>query len=175
MKLGFECNEEIRNDTLQSPMLAVSSMPMYYVAAVLEFKEDSDLPESLLNDIFGVNRLREAFAANQVTQDMHLCYANESQLRALLVDRRKVDVIIYEFAVETIKMYLQVATPEIAAVVRNVVARGMVEVATASGNGWFGSGAEATAEQLDIISQIRDELQLDKSEVAKRFLDQLRN
>jgi hypothetical protein len=84
-----------------------------------------------------------------------------------------VDAIIYDYAVESLKLFLDVADPKVATPLRNMIARTMMNVALASGKRWFGAGAKATPQQVAIIEQINDALQLDSSKIAERFLDPL--
>ena len=169
-KLGFACPAPVKTDVVQAPMLALACMPMYYVAVVLEIQDDEEIPESVKNDIFGVHRLRELLATSDATSHLQLNAGDERQLRSMLINRRSVDAIIYEYGIETLQMYLEIADADVAKSLRNVVAGTMVQVAHASGKGWFGSGAQATPEQVEIIEQINRQLGLDESRYAEKVL-----
>ena len=171
IKLGFECPAPLRADSLQSPILALACMPMYYVAVILEIQEDDEMPESVKNDMFGVHNLRELSAISELVTDLHLEAPDQRQLRSMLTNRRPVDAIIYDYAIETLNLFLDFADPKTAKSLRNVIARTMVSVAHASGKGWFGTGAQATPKQVELINRINDALKLNRSEIAERLLE----
>ena len=174
-KLGFECPRDLKTDQLEPAVLALACMPMYYVAVILEIKDDEELPESATNDIFGVHHLRELMATSEATGSLQLNSADERQLRSLLVNRRPIDSIIYDFAIETLRKYLNVASPEVAEPIRAMIARTMVSVAHASGDGWFGAGSRATPEQVALIQKIAASLGLEQNEAAASLMKPLEN
>ena len=94
-------------------------------------------------------------------------------LRTLLIGRRRIDSIIYDFALEAIQLFFEAAEDRIVELSKLMIAQSIVSVAHASGSGWFGTGAQPSPEQSEIIEVICDKLSLQASEQASTALAEL--
>jgi hypothetical protein len=172
-QLGFYCPNVPPTHVIAVPVYALLCMPMHYVAAALMLKTDEEVPESVIEDLFGVKNVREAFSAENVVSELPVSETDANLLRKYLVHRRPVDSIIYDFALDTISQFFEVANDDVVELAKTIVARTVVAIAHASGEGWFGSGSKASPEQNEVISLIYERLNLADSPTAKEILDAL--
>lgn len=170
-KLGFEC-DELPTQQLSSVSKALACIPMFMVANVHGWTEDRQ---------FEIRRL--GIAGSEATREAHAIGREES---ALGVDKRErrvlgtflrralpADLIIYEYALQTLADFLAEADAEVADELRVIVARTTIVVAQAAGKGILGSGEKITAYEADCINQIATALQLDETPRAQKYLDVL--
>ena len=172
-QLAFHCPIHPTTHAIPAPVYALLCMPMHYVAFAIMLKSDQEDSESIIEDLFGIKNIRESFAIGDELQELPVTRQDATVLRKLLVHRRPVDSIIYGFAIETLRLYFEVANEDVVELAKTIVARTTVSVAQASGDGWFGSGAQATPEQNQVIDLIAVQLDLGASPTAAAILNQL--
>jgi hypothetical protein len=173
IKLGLHCPDELRFDVKQVPINALICMPMLYVAVTHELNKDEEVKESLINDIFGVHSLSGSRVIEDQTETLTLNPVDESHLRSLLINRRDVDGIIYEYAIETIRQFLTKCDPHVAHEVRVFIATTMKSIVDSTASGTFGLGRKPSAEQIRVVRQVSDKLDLYVDEEARVQLDEL--
>jgi hypothetical protein len=147
---------------------------MHQVAVALVLKTDEEIDESLIEDLFGIKNVRESLAIGDEVAELPVSTCDAIVLRKMLVNRRPVDSIIYDFALDTISMFFKEANDDVVEFSKLIVARTVVSIAQASGSGWFGMGAEASPEQNLVITSICSKLALDESPTARVVLDKLK-
>lgn len=170
-KLGIQC-DGVPTHKLTSATTALSCFPMYMVASVATWSDDSDR-QMKLNDVFGIASLREAYAIGEQETRLVLDAEHAAILHSLLTDAKPPLLVVYEYALETLRMFLSVANSDLVELVKMAVARMMVAVAMASGEGWFGVGGEPTDEQRKGIRLISEQLGLQDSPTASVVLEEL--
>jgi hypothetical protein len=173
-QLGFHCPVPPLTHAISAPVYALLCMPMHQVAVALVLKTDEEIDESLIEDLFGVKNVRESLAIGDEVSELPVSNCDAVVLRKMLVNRRPVDSIIYDFALETISMFFEEANDDVVELCKLIVARTVVSIAQASGSGWFGMGAEASPEQNLVIESICSKLSLEKSPSASLVLDSLK-
>jgi hypothetical protein len=170
-KLGFAC-DEVSTDVLQSATAALSCVPMYMVSNVHGWTEDKQFKIPFLN-VEGSESFREAFVIGQEEAALDIDKPHRKVLTGFLRADHAADLIIYEYALDTLRMFLAEAGPSVASQVRVAVARMIVNVAKASGKGIGGSGEKVSAEERECITQITDTLGLRAAPEAKTTLAEL--
>jgi hypothetical protein len=91
-------------------------------------------------------------------------------LSTLVANAKPCDLVFYEYALETLQLALGMLTPDLAENVRVAIARMIVAVAKASGEGIGGSGARISPQEKSCIEQINATLSLSDSELAADVL-----
>ncbi len=91
-------------------------------------------------------------------------------LGTLLGPAKPLDLVIYEYALETLQGLLPLLTPTLADQVRAAIARMVVAVAEASGEGLLGAGERISPEERACIAQIDRELALSSCPQAATIL-----
>lgn len=173
-QLGFYCPKLPLTHAISAPVYALLCMPMHQVAVALVLKTDDEIEESVIEDLFGVKNVRESLALGGEVADLPVSEVDAVVLRRMLIARRPVDSIIYEFALDTISMFFEVANEDVVEFAKQIVAQTIVSIAQASGSGWFGMGAEASPEQNLVIESICEQLELAASPTACAALEQLK-
>jgi hypothetical protein len=158
-KLGLAC-EEVPLDRLDSAVLALACFPMYMVANVHAWTSETQWQIPIAGGIPGSEALREAFAIGKQERGLQLTREHGRVLGSLLSAAKPSDRVIYEYAVETLKLYLGKADEAVADHLRASVARSIRTVAESSGKGWFGSGEKISPAERDCMKRIADELGL---------------
>jgi hypothetical protein len=169
--LGIHC-DDVPADRLTSATTALACFPMYMVANVHGWTKETQWELPLL-DIPGWEAIREAFAIGRQEKVLHLAPEHRHALGAMLGKARPADRIIYEYALDTLAMYLAQAAADVAAGVRAAVARTIIAVARASGEGLFGTGEKINRHEFELIQQIAERLDLASAPEAKTLLDGL--
>ncbi len=169
--LGLEC-EELPMDRASSAIAALACFPMYMVANVHGWTSDRQ-PNVPVLDIPGSEAIREAFAIGKEESRVNLTDDHRKALDSMLTTARPADRVIYEYALETLKQYLSLAQPGVAAGLRVFVAQAVVDVAKASGKQTFGSGDKVSPEERECIAHIAAELQLSEASRAQEILSAL--
>ena len=126
-------------DEITSATAALACFPMYMIANSRLWLADGPPRAAILN-FPGFESIREAFAIGQQEGAWEISAEHRQVLRALLDAPKPSDRATYEYALETLKYYLATAGPELADTIRNGVARMVVAVAKASGEGILGTG-----------------------------------
>jgi hypothetical protein len=167
-KLGLRCSE-LPTDRLSSPLAALACFPMYMVANVHAWTTARQFHVPLL-DLPGSEHIRESFAIGKQEAALEMTREHRRVLGSLLTHARPPDLVIYEYALETLKGLLPLLAPSLADQVRAAIARMVVAVAQASGEGFLGTGEKISPEERACIAQIDRELSLSASARAAETL-----
>jgi len=151
---------------------ALACFPMYMVANVATWSDDSDRHLKLSN-LFNAASLRDAYAIGEQETRLEINAQHAAILHHLLTDARPPLLVVYEYGLETLRIFLSVANPDLVELVKMAVARMIVAVAKASGEGWFGAGGEPTDDQRKCIRLISEQLGLRHSPTASVVLEEL--
>lgn len=168
-KLGLRCGDDVPTDRLVSATAALSCFPMYMVANVHAWTGDRQFRVPLL-DLPGSEQFLESFAIGKQEARLELDPEHRVALGTLIKDARPADRIIYEYALEALRSFLDSATPDLALTTRVAVAQMIVAVARASGKGPLGSGPKVSDEERACIRQIDEALELSQAEPAADVL-----
>lgn len=167
-KLGLTC-DEIATDQISSPMAALACFPMYMVANVHAWTNDKQFRVPIL-DLPGSEHIREAFAIGKQERSFNLAKEHRRVLGTLLSHAKPSDLIIYEYALVTLKDLLLEVTPQTADQIRAAVARMIVVVAQASGEGFLGTGPKISLEEKACITAIANTLSLQDTPASAGIL-----
>ena len=91
-------------------------------------------------------------------------------LSTLVANAKPSDLVVYEYALETLQIVLGTLAPNLAAKVRAAVARMVVAVAKASGEGFLGNGPKISPQERACIERINESLSLSQAENAAAAL-----
>ncbi len=91
----------------------------------------------------------------------------------MLAFRRSADIIIYEYALDTLGLYFTMANADVVDVLKTVIARSVVAVSKAAGEGWFGSVGTPSDDQRTCIDTICLRLNLRESKTVSVVLDEI--
>ena len=169
-KLGLRC-DDLPTDSLSSPLAALACFPMYMVANVHGWTSDRQFQVPIL-DLPGSEHIREAFVIGE--QELEMAKEHRRVLGTLLTQAKPPDLVIYEYALDTLKGLLPLLTPALAAGVRDAIAKMIVAVAQASGEGILGTGQKVSPEERACITQIDHELSLSASASSAKILTALK-
>lgn len=167
-KLGLTC-EQVATDHVSSPMAALACFPMYMVANVHAWTNDKQIHVPIL-DLPGSEHIREAFAIGKQERAFDLAKEHRRVLGTLLSHAKPSDLVIYEYALETLKDLLLEVTPQTAEQIRAAVARMIVVVAQASGEGFLGTGPKISPEEKACIKVITNALSLQTTPASADIL-----
>jgi len=170
-KLGIAC-DDVPLDRVDSATSALACLPMYAVANSHGWTSDTQFKLPFF-DIEGVEGLREAWAIGKEESLMEVSREHRRVLGQFLRHPRAADAIIYDYAFETLALFLDLASPQVAEVVRVRVARSCVHVARAAGKGLFGTGEKVSEGERAVIDVLRDILGLNDCEPAAIILEEL--
>jgi hypothetical protein len=145
---------------------------MYMVANVHGWTSDRQVRVPVL-DLPGSGHIREAFRIGEQEAAFQMTKEDRRVLGTLLAQARPADLVIYEYALETLKCLLPLLVPALADRIRAAIATMVVAVAQASGEGIFGTGEKISDEERTCIAQIERELTLSNSEQAANILHTL--
>ena len=115
-KLGLTC-DEIATDHISSSLAALACFPMYMVANVHAWTSDKQFRVPIL-DLPGSEHIREAFAIGNQEKSFEMAKEHRRVLGTLLSHAKPSDLVIYEYALETLKDLLLEVTPQIAEQIR---------------------------------------------------------
>jgi len=169
--LGIPC-DDVPTDRLTSATTALACFPMYMVANIHAWTKESQWTLPLL-DIPGWEAIREAFAIGREEKALHLAPEHRHALGTMLGKARPADRIIYEYALDTLAMFLSQAAPDVAEGIRTAVAKTVIAVARASGEGLFGTGEKINRHEFELIQQIAERLDLAAVPEARKLLDKI--
>jgi uncharacterized protein DUF4440 len=169
--LGLEC-DTVPTDRLTSATAALVCFPMYMVANLHAWTADSQFKVPVL-DWHGFEALRESFVIGREEGRLEISPEHRRVLGSLLTSAKPPDLVIYEYALETLKQFLTAAESGVGDQVRSAVARMVVTVAQASGEGLFGTGEKIGPEERACIARIDQELSLRSSPAAAAVLQQV--
>jgi hypothetical protein len=167
-KLGLTC-DEVATDHISSPLAALACFPMYMVANVHAWASDKQFRVPIV-DLPGSEHIREAFAIGKQESSFAMEKEHRRVLGTLVSHAKPSDLVIYEYALETLKdLLLEIAT-QIAEKVRAAVARMIVAVAQASGEGFLGTGPKISPEENACIMEITNKLSLQTTPASAAIL-----
>jgi hypothetical protein len=146
---------------------------MNMVASVSAWTDDADR-EAKLNDLLGIASVRDAYALAEQETALVIDADHEEILHDLFIAPKRTDVIVHEYALQTLRMFLSLANSDLVELIKAAVARMIVAVANASGEGWFGAGSKPTEDQRECICEIASTLELHESKTACVVLEELR-
>jgi len=169
--LGLRCNH-ISLDQITSATAALACFPMYMVAHAHLWSDDESRRTPILK-LPRAETIREAFTIGRQEASWDINSEHRQVLKALLDSSRPSDRATYEYALELLKDLVEAAGPELAESIRNGVARMIVAVAKASGDGFLGTGDLVSHDELACIRRIETTLGLPQAEAAAWLLDQL--
>ena len=167
-KLGLRCTE-LPTDRLSSPLAALACFPMYMVANVHAWTTDRQFRVPLL-DLPGAEHIRESFEIGKQESALEMTKEHRRVVGSLLTQAKPPDLVIYEYALDTLKGVLPLLSPALADQVRAAIARMIVAVANVSGEGLLGTGEKTSPEEKACIAQIDRELSLSASPRAAEAL-----
>ena len=150
-------------------MAALACFPMYMVANVHAWTSDRRFRVPLL-DLPGSEHIREAFEIGKQEAAFAMAPEHRRVLGTLVSHARPSDLVIYEYALETLKDLLPMLSPALADTVRAAIARTIVAVARASGEAFLGTGEKVSPEERACIAQIDQDLALSGSPRAAAAL-----
>lgn len=167
-KLGLVC-DDIPLDAMSSVLSALSCFPMYMVANVDGWENAGNTHARSFN-ILSVEQIRESFVIGLQEGDMPMNKQHRSLLGQLVSGGRPFDVIVYEFAIETLRLLLPELVGDLPNRVRYFIAKSVVAVANASGERFLGTGEKVCASERDTIRYIDEMLSLCSSSEVKDIL-----
>jgi len=170
-KLGLECSD-MPTDQLSSALAALSCFPMYMVANVDAWTSDRQWHVPIL-DLPGSEHLREALALGMQEGKFDISKEHGHILGTLVSGAKPCDLVIYEYALETLRQAMAEVTAPLAEKLRIAVARMIVVVAEASGEGLLGTGPKVSPQEEACIKQIDSVLSLSDSTAAAAVLTDL--
>ncbi len=170
-KLGLEC-DHISLDQVTSAIAALACFPMYMVANVHLWTLDRQFRVPVVN-LPGFEEIRESMEIGRQQSQWELSDDHRRVLATMLTAAKPSDRVIYEFALETIRMLLAEVGPTLAETLRVGMARMIVAVANASGKGFLGTGEKVSPEERSCIRLINAELGLDRTEAGAWLMKQV--
>jgi hypothetical protein len=170
-KLGVQC-DHISLDQVTSAAAALACFPMYMVANVHLWTDDSKSRLPVVG-LPGPEVLREEIEISKQLALWEVIDEHRRVLGTLLSAAKPADRIVYDYALATLKQLIGEAGPALAEALRTGIARSVVAVAHASGNGFLGGGEKVSAEERACIRQIKDALGLDQTEAGHWLMEQV--
>jgi hypothetical protein len=170
-KLGLK-TDDLPLDRLCSGIAALCCFPMYMVANVHAWTSERQFHVPLF-DLPGSEKMRESFVIGEQEGAFEISKPHSRILSSMIATARPPDRVIYEYALDTLSEFLELASPQLGESIRTAVARMVVAVAEASGKGLLGSGAKVSPEERECIDQIAEALDLKQSGEAARALESL--
>ena len=167
--LGLKC-DDVPPDRVSSPIAALACFPMYMVANVHGWTSDRQFKIPLI-EIQGLEANQEAFVIGKEEARLEMTAEHRKVVDSMLTVRPP-DRVIYEYALETLKLYLAVAGADVAEQVRVLVARMVVDVARAAGKGLFGTAEKVSPQERECIAHIAAELRLARGSKGGRGTEQ---
>jgi hypothetical protein len=170
-KLGLAC-DHISLDQVTSATAALACLPMYMVANVHLWTDQRSSRVPVLN-LPGVEEIREALEIARQQAQWELSDDHRRALGLMLSASKPADRVIYEFALETLRLLLAEVGGPLAETLRTGMAKMIVAVAYASGSGPFGTGEKVSPEERSCIRLINAELGLDRTEPGAWLMRQI--
>ena len=169
--LGLDC-EDVALDRADSAIVALSCFPMYMVANVHAFTDDKEwkLPAF---DLPGFEKLRESVEIGRQEKRLEIDRKHSRVLGSLLSQAKPSDLAVYEYAVQTLEVFFSAADAAVVEELRVSIARMVVAVAEASGEGFFGSGEKISEQEWYAIQKVDTRLSLRESAAARETLQKL--
>ena len=148
-KLGIKCEHAPSTDRIDAPIAAVVCFPMHMVAGTSVLIDSTDQDQMSFKKLFQITAVREAFVIGEQENSLPVSDADVKVLDEMLAFHRSADIIIYEYALDTLSLYFTMANADVVDLLKTVIARSVVAVSKAAGEGWFGSGGlQVTTSEL---------------------------
>lgn len=170
-KLGLDC-DAISLDTVTSATAALACFPMYMVANVHLWTGDCQFRVPVVN-LPGSEEILESLEIARQQAQWDLSEPHRRVLATMLTSAKPPDRVIYEFAIETLRLLLSDASVVLAETLRTGMAKMIVAVAHAAGKGFLGTGEKVSAEERSCIRLINAELGLDRTEAGAWLMKQV--
>lgn len=167
-KLGLAC-EVFPTDEMSSILASLACFPMYMVANVDAWTSDVEFRVPVL-DWPGAEKIRESFVLGVEEARFDLEERHTQLLRTLLGQAKPSDLVIYEYALDTLRVALMVVARDVAERLRVAIASTVVAVARASGERLGGLGPKITPQEQACIDRIDAVLDLSASSEAAKVL-----
>ncbi len=172
-KLGIKCEHAPLTDRIDAPIAAVACFPMYMVAGASVLIDSTDQDQMSFTKLFQITAVREAFVIGEQENALSVSDADGKVLDGMLAFHRSADIIIYEYALDTLSLYFAIANADVVDLLKTVIARSVVAVSKAAGEGWFGGGGTPSDDQRTCIDTICLRLKLRESKTASVVLDEI--
>ena len=172
-KLGIKCEHAPSTDRIDAPIAAVACFPMHMVAGASVLIDPTDRDQMSFKKLFHITAVREAFVIGEQESSLPVSDADVKVLDGMLAFHRAADIIIYEYALDTLSLYFTMANADVVDLLKTVIARSVVAVSKAAGEGWFGSGGTPSDDQRTCIDTICLRLKLRESKTASVVLDKI--
>lgn len=169
-KLGISCKEPPDLHRIAPPIAALACFPMHMVAAASAVTDTPADDERSWKSLFDLGGVREALVIGEQESELAVADHDVRVLHGLLTFRRPSDRIVYDYAFDTLHEYFELANPDVVETLKMLVARSIVAVSEAAGEGWFGSGNAPSDEQQSCIEAICKHLELRESPTARVIL-----
>ena len=135
-KLGIVCEHAPAMHCIDPAIAAVVCFPMNMVAGASVLIDSSDEERSKFKDLFNITGVREAFVIGEQESALAVSSEDLKALDCMLAFHRPSDVIIYEYALDTLSLYFTLANSDVVEMLKMVIARSIVAVSKAAGEGW---------------------------------------
>src|SRR5262249_36376891 len=168
-KLGLT-GDELPTDKLSSTLAALACFPMYMVANVHAWTADRQWHIPVL-DLPGFEEIRESFEIGRQEAVLHMDRAHRRVLGAMLSHARPSDLVIYEYALDTLAQALPLLAAPLADERRTAMGGMGGAVAEASGKGFLGTGTKISEYEKSCIEQIDRALGLSSVPAAAKILE----
>jgi hypothetical protein len=169
--LGLKC-DDVPPDQVSSSIAALACFPMHMVANVHGWTTDRQFKVPVV-DFHGLEAFREALTIGKKESRLPMTAEHRRVVDSMLAEVRPPDRVIYEYGLETLKQFLSTATPAVVERARVLVARMVVDVASASGKGVLGTGDKVNPQERECIAHFASELQLAETLKAAEILNDL--
>ncbi len=170
-KLGLKC-DHISLGEVTSATAALACFPMYMVANVHHWTDARKARLPMIN-LPGPDALREEIEIGKQQASWEIAEEHRRVLGTLLSSAKPSDRVIYDYALATLKQLLVEAGPALAETLRTGIARMIVAVAHAAGDGVLGAGEKVSPEERTCIREINAELGLDQTEAGAWLMQHL--
>jgi hypothetical protein len=158
---------------MSSALAALACFPMYMVANEHHWTSDRKFHVPFL-DLPGFEEIREGFVLGEEEAAFEMSKEHRHLLSTLLSSGKPSDLVVYEFALDILREFLNTASPALAERVRTAIAHTIIAVAKAAGKGWFGAGSKVSEAEKSCISKIAKDLDLQNAPKAAALLKDVR-
>ena len=172
-KLGITCEHTPVTDCVDPAITATACFPMNMVAGASVLMDLPEQDRSSFKDLFNIAGVREAFVIGEQESSLAVSAEDVKTLDGMLAFHRPADIIIYEYALDTLSLYFTMANSDVVEVLKMAIARSIVAVSKAAGEGWFGSGSRPSEDQRACIDTICLRLKLGESKSATAVLAEI--
>jgi hypothetical protein len=172
-KLGIPCEHAPATHRVDPAIAAIACFPMHMVAGASVLIDSTDEDRSKFKDLFNIAAVRAALVVGEQEIALAVSTADRETLNGMLAFHRPADIIIYEYALDTLNLYFTMANADVVELLKTTVARSVVAVSKAAGEGWFGRGSTPSEDQRACIDAICLRLKLGESKTAAAVLEEI--